>query len=222
MGRALIWEAEMAGDPRPGGTRREEYAEATRQAILEAARRLFRERGYFATKVDEIAALARVAPATVYAVTGGKQGLLRILMDMSTTHPLVAATVESIEGMDDPPAIIRVVAQRCRKMREDFGDVMRVMIATAPHDRTVAEGLAIATARYRQAFLPVGRRLAALGALRPGMGENEAADLLWFYFGYGGLFTLHDDLGWSYERAERWLAGEASRALLKGASSLEG
>ena len=60
----------MAGDPRPGGTRREEYAEATRQAILEAARRLFRERGYFATKVDEIAAMARVAPATVYAVDG--------------------------------------------------------------------------------------------------------------------------------------------------------
>ena len=212
----------MAGDPRPGGTRREEYAEATRQAILEAARRLFRERGYFATKVDEIAAQARVAPATVYAVAGGKQGLLRTLMDLSTTHPLVAATVESIEGMDDPPAIIRVVAERCRQMREDFGDIMRVMIATAPHDPAVAESLATATARYRQAFLPISRRLAALGALRPGLSESEAADLLWFYFGYGGLFTLHDDLGWSYERAERWLAGEASRALLKSGPPMEG
>jgi hypothetical protein len=47
------------------------------------------------------------------------------------------------------------------------------------------------------------------------MSESEAADLLWFYFGYGGLFTLHDDLGWSYERAERWLAAEAARALLR-------
>ena len=51
-------------------SRREEYAEATRQAIVGAARRLFSERGYFATKVDDIAALARVAPATVYAVSG--------------------------------------------------------------------------------------------------------------------------------------------------------
>ena len=205
----------MAGDARPGGTRREEYAEATRHAILQAARRLFSEHGYFATKVDDIAALARVAPATVYAVSGGKQGLLRTLMDLWTTHPIVAATLESIEGMDDPPAIIRLVAERCRQMREEFGDIMRVMIATAPHDRAVAESLATATARYRQAFLPISRRLAALGALRARMSESEAGDLLWFYFGYSGLFTLHDDLGWSYERAERWLAGEASRALLR-------
>ena len=51
--------------------------EATRQAIVKAARQLFSERGYFATKVDDVAALARVAPATVYAVSGGKQGLVR-------------------------------------------------------------------------------------------------------------------------------------------------
>ena len=55
-----------SGDrPRQGIKRREEYAQATRQAIVDAARRLFSERGYFSTKVDDIAALARVAPATV-------------------------------------------------------------------------------------------------------------------------------------------------------------
>jgi AcrR family transcriptional regulator len=64
----------------PKRTRRQDYAEATRPAIIDAARRLFAERGYFATKVDDIAAEARVAPATVYAVTGGKQNLLDILI----------------------------------------------------------------------------------------------------------------------------------------------
>ena len=58
--------------------------EATRQAIVKAARQLFSERGYFATKVDDVAALARVAPATVYAVSGGKQGLLRTLTETAT------------------------------------------------------------------------------------------------------------------------------------------
>src|SRR5689334_22358995 len=49
----------LKADDRPAGvSRREEYAEATRQAILQAARRLFSERGYFSTKVDEIASLA--------------------------------------------------------------------------------------------------------------------------------------------------------------------
>ena len=48
----------------PKRTRRQDYAEATRQAIIGAARKLFAERGYFATKVADIAAEARVAPAT--------------------------------------------------------------------------------------------------------------------------------------------------------------
>src|ERR1700746_3391497 len=96
--------------PKQGIKRREEYAQATRQAIVDAARRLFSERGYFATKVDDIATLARVAPATVYAVSGGKQGLLRTLTETATTHPAVEATIESIEKLDDPSAILCLVA----------------------------------------------------------------------------------------------------------------
>ena len=118
-----------------GMSRRAEYAEATRQAIVGAARRLFSERGYFATKVDDIAALARVAPATVYAVSGGKQGLLRTLTETATTDPAVEATVGSIEKLDDPSAILRLVAATVRSMREQFGDVVRVLINTAPHDK---------------------------------------------------------------------------------------
>jgi AcrR family transcriptional regulator len=61
----------MADSLAPGTSRRAEYAEATRKAIADAARQLFCQRGYFATKVDDIANQARVAPATVYAVLGG-------------------------------------------------------------------------------------------------------------------------------------------------------
>jgi AcrR family transcriptional regulator len=198
-----------------GVSRREEYAEATRRAIVQAARRLFSEQGYFATKVDEIAATARVAPATVYAVSGGKQGLLRTLMEAWTTDPVVAKTLGCVEEMGDPAAIVRLVAAKCRSMREDYGDIMRVMLATAPHDQAVAESLATATHRYRQAFVPIGQRLADLGALRDGLDVKQAVDVLWFYFGYSTLFTLHDDNGWSYDRAEEWLHDEASRALLR-------
>jgi AcrR family transcriptional regulator len=205
----------VASGPTPGLSRREEYAEATRQAIVEAARRLFAEHGYFCTKVDEIAALARVSPATVYAVSGGKHGLLCTLMESWTTAPIVAATIGSIEELDDPAAILRLLAATCRRMREEFGDIMRVLLATAPHDRPVSESLATATARYRQAFVPIAQRLADLGALHEGLDVNQAVDVLWFYFGYSALFTLHDENGWSYERAEQWLCDEARRALLR-------
>jgi hypothetical protein len=60
----------------------------------------------------------------------------------------------------------------------------------------------------------VPERLATLGALRPGVDIARAVDLFWFYFGYASYFTLHDDNGWSYEQAERWLADQACGELL--------
>jgi len=206
----------MTANVHPGGlTRREEYAEATRQAILTAARRLFSERGFFATKVDDIAALARVAPATVYAVSGGKHGLLSTLMEIWSTAPIIAVTLDRVRELDDPAAILQLVASATRNMREEAGDIVRVLLNTAPHDKGVSENLAVATARYRQALVPIAQRLMDLGALRDGIDGKHAAEVLWFYFGYSGLFTLHDDNGWSYERAERWLCDEASRTLLR-------
>jgi AcrR family transcriptional regulator len=204
---------------RQGLRRREEYAQATRQAIIDAARRLFCERGYFSTKVDEIAALARVAPATVYAVSGGKHGLLNTLIEIWASAPIVATTIESIEAMDDPAAILRTVAATGQRIREEFGDTIRVAVTTAPHDQAVFQSLADATAQYRQAFVPIAQRLLDLGALHEGMDVNQAVDVLWFYFGYAALFTLHDDNGWSWERAEQWLCDQANCALLRNSSS---
>jgi AcrR family transcriptional regulator len=205
----------MADGQNAGISRREEYAEATRCAIVAAARRLFSERGYFATKVDDIAASARVAPATVYAVSGGKQGLLRTLMETAITDPIVQTTIGRVEQLDDPAAILSLVSATVRNMRQESGDVMRVLLNTAPHDKAVFENLAIATARYRSAFEPIARRLMDLGALREDLELTDAIDVFWFYFGYSGLFTLHDENGWSFERAEHWLCREASRALLR-------
>ena len=195
-------------------TRREEYAQATRQAILDAARKLFAQRGYFATKVDDIAAEARVAPATVYAGGGGKRGLLDELIRIWTTDPIVEATITDIGASSDPVEIIREVSSVVRRMREEFADVMRLLLTTAPHDSNVAEQLRGATDVYRGAFVPIAQRLSDLGALRPGLDVEQAVDLLWFYFGYASLFTLHDDNSWSYERAEQWLANQACRELL--------
>jgi AcrR family transcriptional regulator len=198
----------------PKRTRRQDYAQATRQAIIDAARSLFAERGYFATKVDDIAVQARVAPATVYAVTGGKQNLLNILITAWTTDPIVEQTLSHIDTSTDSVAIIREVASASRTMREAYVDVIRVMLATAPNDAAIAQQEQAATAIYRNALVPISERLVQLGGLRPGIHAADAVDLLWFYFGYSSYFTLHDDNGWSYERAERWLASQAVAALL--------
>lgn len=198
----------------PNLSRRAEYAEATRRAAVDAARRAFGEKGYFATTVNEIAAEARVSPATIYAVNGGKQGLLRSLIDQWSIAPEVAEITARIKSLDGPAEILRYLTAMTRQMRQDYGDIIRVVIAAAPHDEAAAQGLAVATRRYRAGDAVAARRLAELGALRDGIDADAALDIIWFYLGYAGFFTLVDDNGWSYSRAERWLCDAVSRALL--------
>ncbi|MGO9961199.1 MAG: TetR/AcrR family transcriptional regulator [Solirubrobacteraceae bacterium] len=198
----------------PRLSRRAQYAEQTRTAIIDAARKLFAERGFFATKVDDVAAEARVAPATVYAVAGGKQGLLNELVRIWSTDPAIGATLELVNQTNSGPEIIAITGRASRSHRERFGDLMRILLNTAPHDPTVAQQLADATEQYRSELAKFANRLMRLRALREDIDEAYAVDMLWFYFGYSSYFTLHDDNGWSYSQAERWLVEHASRELL--------
>ncbi|WP_329522210.1 TetR/AcrR family transcriptional regulator [Spirillospora sp. NBC_01491] len=194
--------------------RRAEYAEATRAAIVQAARALFAQQGYFATTVEQIAKQARVAPATVYAVTGGKKGLIVILSDIWGADPILRSSLDRLAGLDDPAQILRLVASASRQVREKYGDIMRVMLATGPHDSVAAEKLRLSTHRYRGTLATVAGRLDELGGLAPGIDARRAADVLWFYFGYSGYFTLLDDTGWSFSKAEQWLFDQCAAALL--------
>jgi AcrR family transcriptional regulator len=197
----------------PPTSRRAEYAEATRAAIVDAARLLFARQGFFATTVEDIAKQARVAPATVYAVGGGKQGLIVTLVDLWSQAPIVARSLRHQAELTDANEILRNAAATVRSMREDYGDIMRVVLATAPHHDTVGEGLRAATERYRDAITALATRLNEVGGLHPDMTIEQATDVLWFYFGYSGYFTLVDDNGWTFDRAERWLVEQASAAL---------
>src|SRR5947207_10184876 len=62
-------------------TLREAQAKATRRAIVDAAARLFVERGYGATTVDAIAAAAGVSRKTVFTSVGGKLDALKLARD---------------------------------------------------------------------------------------------------------------------------------------------
>ncbi len=196
-------------------SRRQQYAEQTREAILAAARELFSKRGYFSTTVDDIAELAGVASITVYVSAGGKSGLLQTLTDVWSTAPIIESNFKVIVELNDPVEILRVVASTARSIREDFGDIVILMLATAPHDKDVSESLHRATDRYRKSIRAVVRHLIKLEALVEGMNEGHAVDVLWFYFGYWGLYSLHIENGWDYDRAETWLCEAAIDAVCK-------
>jgi AcrR family transcriptional regulator len=65
------------GDAAPSPTLRSQHVEATRRAVLAAARASFGSKGYAQTSVDEIAAAARVTKGAVYHHFSGKEALFR-------------------------------------------------------------------------------------------------------------------------------------------------
>lgn len=69
-------------------------AEQTRRRVLEAARRLFVQRGYAGTTVAAVADAAEVSPETIYLSLGGKRGLLEGVMEITGPHE-AAATDET-------------------------------------------------------------------------------------------------------------------------------
>lgn len=202
--------------------RRAEYAQITRQAILDAARSLFTQKGYFDTKVDDIAREARVSPATVYAVGGGKHGLLRTLIESGTTAEYVSQTLARIESITDPRELIGFLIHATRVSFEQWSGLMRQVVAAAPQEPSVRKSMEIAHNSFRSGLAMTARRLASMDALREGMDVREATDVLWLYLCNAAYFVRTDDLGWSLDKSETWLNQALPAALLGDSRSAAG
>ena len=62
-------------------TRKEEYADATRAALLDSAQSLFADKGYHGTSVDEICTAARVTKGALYHHYRNKEDLFADLVE---------------------------------------------------------------------------------------------------------------------------------------------
>lgn len=81
--------------------RREEYAELTRDAILEAATERFSADGFAGTTVDAVAEAARVTKGAVYHHFKDKAELLEATF-VRMEEQLVSSVVAAVEGVADP------------------------------------------------------------------------------------------------------------------------
>lgn len=197
-----------------GNGRRAEYAAATRQAILLAARELFAERGYFDTRVEDIARAARVAVPTVYAAAGGKSGLLRTLIEDGVRAAESGDIYARIAAEDDPGALLRMLVDGTRSEFELWSPIMRQAAAVAPQDAGIRESVDVAHASLHRGLAATAARLGELGALRAGVTVDEAADVLWYFLGNSSWFTLTDDCAWPPARSADWLHAGLTAALL--------
>jgi AcrR family transcriptional regulator len=202
-------------DGPPDRPRREEYPDQTRAAVIAAARRLFAGNGFFQTKVEEIAKLSRVSPATVYAQCGGKQGLLRSLMDSWTQAQMIVEFHEKSLATADGALVMQILSTAYLRITEQWGDVIRVVIDVAPHNDDSAAVLATAQRRHNRNLTEICRHLRDIGALRDDIDARLASQIITYYYGIDGLLRTREVFGWSLKRSNEWLLAHASAAVLR-------
>jgi AcrR family transcriptional regulator len=201
--------------------RRQQQAAATRQAILEAAQRLFERRGYPATTMEQVAAEAGVALKTVYLAFATKSGLLRALWDLRLKGDQSEAAVaerpwyREVVEEPDPERQLRGNARNARLVKERIAGVLKILRSAAPVDPD-AEALwrLIQTDFYDNQRVIV-ESLQARQALRPGLDVAQASDILWTLNHPDVWLLLVGERGWTPERWERWFADTACAQLLR-------
>lgn len=202
------------------GRRREERAHQTRARIVDAALRLFLQRGYAATTVEAIAREAKVASATVYQAFGTKQAILARSLDVAVAgdaEPVALLErdwVQAAREEPDPVPRLALVVTRAADVAARTAaikEVMRDAAATEPAVRELIRRDHERRYRTQQALVEL---VLDSAPPQPGM---EYADAVATFFALINSHTyqlLVGHLGWTIERWQTWLVDVLHRELL--------
>lgn len=200
--------------------RRDRKARATRQRILDAAEALFVRDGYVSTTMAAVAEEADVAVQTVYAVFGTKRAILTELLAIRTvgdeqTTPLTQRPQwQAMEDEADPKRQLIHFAAIATSIGERMADLYEVMSAAAGSDAEIAAMYdSQQQLRYRDQRR-LARALSRAGALRPGLSEGRATDILWAIANPRTYHNLVRLRGWTRKDYQRWLGELLIGALL--------
>jgi AcrR family transcriptional regulator len=203
---------------RPG--RRERKALATRRRVLDAAEMLFTRDGYAATTMTAIAEAADVAVQTVYAIFGAKRAILtqlldaRIVGDDQRTPLRDRADWQAMERETGPRRQLALLASISTQIGNRIAALLEVMAAAAGSDPEIAATYQ----RQQEARYKDQRRLteslSRKGALRAGLSEAHATDIIWTLANAHTHRTLVSERRWATDEYERWLGQVLACALL--------
>ncbi|NOT08358.1 MAG: TetR/AcrR family transcriptional regulator [Gemmatimonadales bacterium] len=168
-------------------------AERTREQILDAAERLFAERGYEETSLADVGKVANVSRATPGYFFGSKADLHRAVLERSFADIRTAVREgkeRALASGQTPEVILAGAVADYADFVAARPNFVRLIEREALSDRTVLEGLPLRLVVWRE----------ALAAFRQELGldisdTSEAAHLLltlialtWFPIVHGGTF----------------------------------
>ncbi len=200
-------------------TRRADKAQQTHQRIIDAATRLFLDRGYVPTTIEAIAQAADVAVETVYARFGTKTNLMVAVKDAAVTErgqiplhqrpELAALAAEPSQRQQ-----LAIAAALSRGMLQRISPVYALLRDAAAADGTLREHLAAEISRRRGFQRTLVDLVHARGPLRDGLTPEQAADTYSALANPDLYLLLTSHHGWTPSQYQAWLADTLQRLLL--------
>lgn len=197
---------------------REERAQDTRRRIRQSAGRLFAERGFAATTIAQIAEGAGVSVQTVYAIFGGKPGIVGAMLEELEQAGGIDERIPAMIAEPDPRKQLRMFVAFNRAAFERGAPIVRAVIE-AKGDAQVAAIGQQGDARRREGTIGLAEMWVGKGASRAGLSAKEVANRLWLLTSAEQYLLAIDNLDWSPEEYERWLGDLLERELLAPGSS---
>ena len=194
-------------------TRRQAQADETRRQILTAANKLFAERGYAGATIEAIAAEARVARETIYAIFKNKGKILVSLVNfLSATRaeervPLLErAGPRAVAQEHDQRRQLQLFAQVVANNLEGNASISEIILVAAKTDQDIEKIMKQFIKQRRQHMAVAVQQIGANGPFRKNMDEEYAIDTVWILASPEVFLLLTRDLGWPKEKYTQWLA----------------
>lgn len=202
--------------------RRREQAAQTREGILAAAGKLFREGGYSGTSMTRIATEAGVVVETIYRSFGSKAGLFRAVVEAVLAggasradvpvgqRPAIRAVIEE----PNPRRQIALYVTTQPGIHRRSGPLLRALrdgIASDPELRGVWDEMEAWRLEGQGRFASM---LGERGVLRAGLSIERARDIVWTLCSLAVHDLLVAERGWTSEQYQEWLSDALTCQLL--------
>jgi AcrR family transcriptional regulator len=202
-------------------SRRQAQANVTRRHILEAARKLFMERGYAGATAEAIAAEAGVAAQTIYAIFKNKKKMLVSLMNVSPITGIEDHTpmperpgVQAVSQEPDQRRQLEMFAQVVAANLDQVAVVSEIMTDAAKTEPDFDRILQKLNKQRLEHMALAVEQVAANGPFREGMDKAYATNTVWTMTSPEVFLLLTQGRGWSKEKYAQWLTDMLIRALL--------
>jgi len=193
---------------------RAESAMETRHRILEVTRQSFERLPLENVGLEEVAKRSRVARSTIYKIFGSRQGLMVALAEDLLRRGGFDQLGRAFRNPDPRVALESSLREGARLYSEQHA-VARAIMTLASLDADVAHAAARFEFGRKEGMADLARRLKAAGALRSGVSESEAADVLWVVTSLDTFSQLYQGRGLSTETTAERLIAIATRTICK-------